>query len=80
MRPVAALLAAFALIAQGCAGTSFMRGSPPPSEPVATVVVPDARDEIEVYRRAEAERIESERAAGEPVAGPGNSHAVKSNW
>jgi hypothetical protein len=56
MRPTAGLLVAFALAAQGCAGTSFMRGSHP-QEP-APPPTADARAEIEVYRRAEAERTE----------------------
>lgn len=52
----AALLAALGLAAQGCAGPGFpgnLWSAPDPPAPAIS-----AREEVEVYRRAEAERIE----------------------
>ena len=52
----AAWLAALGLAAQGCTGPGLLQGgfwSDPPAESASS-----GRDEVEVYRRAEAERIE----------------------
>jgi uncharacterized small protein (DUF1192 family) len=56
MHRKAAWLAALGLAAQGCTGPGLLPGSFWSSDPPAPAS--SGRDEVEVYRRAEAERIE----------------------